>query len=456
MHRRIDVFVVALFFTAAALLSCSHKKEQVINAPIVAAKSELKKSPAEEKLNWVLAVINEEQEIPSEKALENHFAPSFLEAVPASQLTGLFKQLQLSLPPVSIEKIVSKPDEHKLEVQVATAAEPLKVSITVNPDSSLLITGLLFKPVSKSVLKPLDSFSAVENAIKKDVESAQLFVAEVKNDKCMPVYEYNAQASFALGSTFKLWVLDALLDAIEKETLDWESTLAAKTQWRSFSADSSYDDGKSQSVQMLADKMISVSDNTATDILFYTIGRTQVEKSMKKFAQDSRLPMISTRELFIIKLAMDQKARDEFNGLSEIQKRRQLGGMEEQPLPEMSDALKWEKPIDIDKIEWFAKPNEICQTLASLEKRGSDKKLEPVLEILSKKPGVSIDSKRFPWVGFKGGSEPGVMYLAYLLKRDDGRLFSVITAHNDTQKPVDGAALVHATEQLIAVVGEHE
>ena len=448
--------VILLVSLATLVLGCSGGKKTVAKPPIVASKFKVKQSPVKVKLDWVLAVINKDKAIPNEEEYSNHFSPSFLEAVPPSQLSALFKQFQLGLAPVAIDKRVSKEEQNQMQVHVTTAQESLKVSITVDPTTPHHITGLLFAPIAKSNLKQLQSMNEVEVAIKTGVESSQVYAAEVVNKKCQAFYEYNTEAPLALGSTFKLWVLSALLDAIEKGALEWNSTLVVKELWRVFSAGAYKGEDKNQSVKNLAEKMISVSDNTATDVLFYTLGREKIEKVMGRFVDNPSLPMMSTRELFISKISMNEKERATFVKSKLKQKRKRLNAMSGEPLPELKDVMAWGKPIDIDKIEWFAKPHEICQTLVSLHDRGQIKKLEPVLDILSKNRGIGIDPKRFPWVGFKGGSEPGVMYLAFLVKRNDGKLFSVITAQNDTEKLINDAELVHATEQALRLVGQRE
>ena len=65
--------------------------------------------------------------------------------------------------------------------------------------------------------------------------------------------------------------------------------------------------------------------------------------------------------------------------------------------------------------------------------------------MLSQNPGIAIDKAEFPWVGFKGGSEPGVMTLSWLLQRADGRWFAVSLFYADESAPIDDErALYHA------------
>lgn len=59
--------------------------------------------------------------------------------------------------------------------------------------------------------------------------------------------------------------------------------------------------------------------------------------------------------------------------------------------------------------------------------------------VLAKNSGLPVDKATFPYVGFKGGSEPGVVDLTYLLERADDRWFVVSASFN----AAEGRALEH-------------
>ena len=82
--------------------------------------------------------------------------------------------------------------------------------------------------------------------------------------------------------------------------------------------------------------------------------------------------------------------------------------------------------------------------MAHLKTLGSQTSLAPVLDILSTNPGMPFDKAKWPYVGFKGGSEPGVLSLAWLLRRSDNRWFVLSLTLNDSTT---------ATDQTNAAVG---
>jgi hypothetical protein len=59
-------------------------------------------------------------------------------------------------------------------------------------------------------------------------------------------------------------------------------------------------------------------------------------------------------------------------------------------------------------------------------------------------------------VAFKGGSEPGVLNLTWLLERDDGAFFAVSIGWNDTERPVDLNALLATAGGIVDLLAKSE
>ena len=79
-------------------------------------------------------------------------------------------------------------------------------------------------------------------------------------------------------------------------------------------------------------------------------------------------------------------------------------------------------PTDIDTIEYFASPDDICRAFAGLQQLAAQPKLAPLGPILSAGgAGIGLDPAQWPTVWFKGGSEPGVLTLGYLATNSKGR-----------------------------------
>ncbi len=82
-----------------------------------------------------------------------------------------------------------------------------------------------------------------------------------------------------LGSAFKLYVLDALGNAVASGKVRWNQPLTVTAQLKSLPSGELQNepDGTQISVQDTAAKMISISDNTAANMLINLLGRPAVE-----------------------------------------------------------------------------------------------------------------------------------------------------------------------------------
>ena len=59
-------------------------------------------------------------------------------------------------------------------------------------------------------------------------------------------------------------------------------------------------------------------------------------------------------------------------------------------------------------------------------------------DILAVNPGLQIDKSKWEYIGYKGGSEPGVLNLSYLLQsRSSGEWYVITGTWNDTEAPVN-------------------
>ena len=93
--------------------------------------------------------------------------------------------------------------------------------------------------------------------------------------------------------------------------------------------------------------------------------------------------------------------------------------------------------------------------MASLRATAAKPGLDAVLDILAIEPGASLDPAIWPYAGFKGGQELGVLCGTWLLRRADDRWFAVAIWLNDPAQPIDegrGMAMASAALSLLAQV----
>jgi len=104
----------------------------------------------------------------------------------------------------------------------------------------------------------------------------------------------------------------------------------------------------------------------------------------------------------------------------------------------------WTMPIDIEELEWFATPMDLCNVMFALKAFGDQPATAEVLHALSINPGVYDLAGLFSYVGYKGGSEPGVLALSWLVQRKSDAAWRFSTVEfNDSTNVVNQDSTVH-------------
>jgi hypothetical protein len=270
----------------------------------------------------------------------------------------------------------------------------------------------------------------------------RFLAAETTGGECRPVHEVDADTSMPLGSVFKLYVLGAVVDAVAAGGLDWSTSVVIRDELDSVRSGITQDEepGSELSVFDLAHRMISISDDTATDHLIDLVGRNAVEDAQLAYGHTSperNIPFMTTRELTIVKFGPDTELRLDFLGSSAAGKVTILNQLiRSKPLPSASDITAVTKPIEVESLGWFASPSDICRAVVKLT-------TDPVvLEILVSSPRVPDDQELWDAVAYLGGSEPGVEALVWRTETEDGRSFVVAGGVVNEDRLLDQANVI--------------
>lgn len=221
-------------------------------------------------------------------------------------------------------------------------------------------------------------------------------------------------------------------------------------------------DGDTLTLREYAEVMISISDNTATDHLIDRLGRESIEAAMTRAGVTDpapNQPFLATREVFWLKYSTQEPNPSDWYDADVAGRRDILDSPEGKTVPWVddprvvaeanADGVPLGQPRNLD-IEYIASPQDLCRTLVHLDELASTPGLEPVADILSLNPGVPLDPDTWTDVRFKGGSEPGVVALAWWPGRSDGRQFVVAGALNDPDLAFDQIA---ATQLITNAIG---
>ena len=387
-------------------------------------------TPVGNQLAWVLGTLVNRHGKTDRAELEAHFAPSFLAQVPSDKLVGIFAQIADQVPGLTINTVEAEGNTLVAHTLVGTS----KLGVSLVIDDKHQISALALNPENDAGPKPQTYEDALHLA-SAIAPKAQLLVAYLDKGTCKPLQELSADDELAIGSSFKLYVLLALADQLTAGKLKWTDDIAVRDDWKSLPSGTTQNElpGQKLKVRDLAERMISISDNTAADHLLYTLGRKQVEAAVRE-AKHARpaldTPFFSTRELFVLKLGTPDAEIERFLKLPEAERRAYLDKTLAKKAPDITKAVDWKGARRVDKLEWFASSNDLCRVMGTLWTRAQNDKAHDVLDVLAKNPGLPIDKKLWTYVGFKGGSEPGVANLTYLLRRNDDRWFVITLSFN--------------------------
>lgn len=382
------------------------------------------------------------------------FSDEFLAQVPPSQLDAIFSDLSTRTGSVTSVAFVSRSSDTTGRFRLHTdKGFAVPVDIVIDGDPPHLIAGLWLSPpipLAPSFDELVAEFGALHGTVG--------FVAARLSPAPGVVASLASDTSLALGSGFKLFVLSALHNAIVDGDLGWDTVVRLDPDWKSLPSGLMQDwpDHAPVTIHTLASLMISRSDNTATDALIYLLGRERVEAEVKRIAPQSasrNLPFLTTLEMFQLKSEPGgERARRYLSG--DPKQRRQI--LEEDTLPAPDSLSPFHRPTLIDQIEWFASASEMAALLGDLRSRFDGAHGEPLRSILAINPGLVVDDAEWPYIGFKGGSEPGVLHLSYLLQDASGGWWALIATWNDTEATVDTETLVGLIQRATDLLTESE
>jgi beta-lactamase class A len=447
--RRFAVAVISCVLAGSVLVACSSgggvSPPSSSTASSAAALPDAG-TPAGAQLAWLLTATSHLPILAA--SLRAHFDASFLAQISPAKLNQAFRTVG-AVEVASV--VVSQP--RKFVATVGTGAGRLQMTLVV--DAQGRISSLGFGPV---IPQAPTTWAGVDAAVRSAAPQVRLLVAEVTNGSCRPVHSIDPSTPAPLGSAFKLYVLDALARAVAVGKVSWTQPLTVTAQLKSLPSGQlqTEPDRTKVSVQEAAAKMISISDNTAADMLINLVGRPTVEAALTTagMADPARdQPFLTTRELFTLKLDHWPALADRYLAASQAGRGALLATVVDRaPLPPVTAATGWTTPRDINSIEWFASANDICHVYASLAALARRPGLSPVAGVLQiNDGGLGLNPAEWKTTWFKGGSEPGVLTLTYMATTRTGHSYVVAVLADKPSAPINEATAVPA--MLSAVKG---
>jgi beta-lactamase class A len=381
-----------------------------------AATAPAAQTPIEMRADQVVALLN------GAAQPEDIFSDGFLNAVSAAQIKGLSAGFTAQFGSAVAVAMLAPRDGTRAAIEIRFERGIAKGGIAIAPAEDNRISELVF-----TSLEPLAVAGDTPAKIAADLAalpgSVNAWFAPLGGGA--PVVSIGADKPLALGSTFKLYVLAALAEDVKAGRRKWTDVVPLSAKSYPSGRLQDWPQGAPLTLHTLASMMISISDNTATDQLITVLGRARILKLMRESGHSNPAandPFLTTRELFILKASptlIEQWASDDQT--LQIGALNAVAAAENPPLDQINGAFSG-GPKALD-IEWFASPADLARLLAHMRHTADPK----VFEIMTINPAATPGAKaNWDYIGFKGGSEPGVINLTWLL-RDKAGAWHVLT-----------------------------
>ena len=348
------------------------------------------------------------------------FAPAFRQAVPRGQFQTYIDQLKVQGGNATGVESITPLNAWQATATVGYERLVATVQIAVDPAAPHQVTGLR---IAGAVPRG-DSLAKLEADFRKLPGASGFGIYALTDDGVTPVAEYNGETAAPLGSAFKLWILAEAAREVNAGERHWDDVLRVGPHSLPSGILQKWPEHAPVTLQTLASLMISISDNTAADTLLTTLGQEKVGTMIRTIGvadPDRTLPVLTTRQAFELKTPANAAIADAW-AKDDVAARKQLLADNQAKFaatpvdPHLFDG----KPVRIGTVEWFASPRDMARTLDWLRTHGDD----TTRAILAINPGTPA-ADRFAYAGYKGGSEPGVLTLNYLVRTRAGKWFAV-------------------------------
>lgn len=385
--------------------------------------------------------------------LKATLSPEILAAVPEPQFRAIAAQLNASMgKAVAIASVEpSAPDRGLVTVRYERGEAKLGTAVAAAAPNQ--IVGLRVLEAGP----PVASLAAVLETLKALPGLTGFALADLGPGAPKLTQSLAPDRPLALGSAFKLVILAELVREVEAGQRSWDDLITLDGTERPGGGYNLKPKGTQVSLRELARQMISVSDNSATDILLDTLGREKVEamQATVGIADPARnRPFIGTMEVFKLKGVGGGALGARYLAADEKGRRALLAGeIRSTPGSAIGPLFTDGKPVRIGELEWFASPADLVRVMDWLRQHSESGPGAEARTILSINPGLPALTSHYAYVAYKGGSEPGVINMTLLLRTKAGAWKVLTAGWNNPDAAVNEtqfATLIGRAAELVA------
>lgn len=347
----------------------------------------------------------------SELLVADMFNDFFVAQIPLPDLHKILMGLRAETGPLQEVRKPQGSAADEFEIITKTHVIPAKIAL----DGQGRIAGLFFAPpelrhVSRDYLDKAITALAGKVSVYGTRDGAVMI-------------DENGSAPLAVASTFKIGVLAELAAQVAAGERAWSDVVTLQDHHRSLPSGIMQDwpVGAHVTLHTAATLMISISDNTATDLLLDLVGRDAVAD---RLGLDQ---VLSVREVFGLK--GDIALRTAYI-IASPEERPKIASVAAQTLPDMANVGPHNKGV-----EWYIPAPRICDVMGDVAH----------LDMMKVSLGPLTPGRWADWA-FKGGSEGGVLNLSAQVTDAQGRaLCAVVTVNsNDAINEQDTARVLNA------------
>lgn len=364
------------------------------------------------------------------------FTPGFLAQLPPHELRARLEHLVRELGTPTGHAICERRSERSARIRFTFArGYSAHGSVALDEEAHPRIQWLLFDLPTRDA----DSWADIEAAVAALPGQASLEVRDLTGGRRLAAVA--PERALGVGSVSKLCILSAVLDAVQAGERRWTDLVTLQDGDRSLPSGILHDwpAGSPLTLHTATVLAISISDNTAADLLLRVLGREAVEAVRRRLPGTAATvaPFFSTHGLFALLVAPEAE-RDAYLRATPDAQRELLARLESRPRPDVSQ-LASRFP---DGCDWYLSAADVVAMLDRV--RGQIAGSEVARGVFGVATGgIRLDGWRF--VGFKGGSSPGRVAFASLLEDDAHRWVALCLAQNATPETLD----FEATARLV-------
>lgn len=376
---------------------------------------------------------------------DGYFSTAFKEQVPRAQFDALSQQIRAQYGAVGKVEQITATSPHEATVSLGLEKGVAVIRITVDRTAPHPVTGLLITRI-----EPRDDSAAKIEADFRALPGRAAYGVYRLGNGVQPVAELGGQQAMPLGSAFKLWVLAEAARQVQAGTRKWDDVVRLGDRSLSSGISQSWPRNAPVTLQTLATLMISISDNTATDTLLTMLGRDRVDAIVARTGTAdpaATLPVLTTMEAFRLKSPANADILAAWKSATPDGRRKLLRDHAARlAATKIDPGLFGDKPVALD-IEWFATPRDQAALLDWLRLHGG----EVVHQIMAANPQTP-SAAQLDYAGFKGGSEPGVIYGSWLVRTKKGEWYAVTGGWTRDDATVATPTFMNLMNRLIARV----